>query len=55
MIPSRGERTTIPTIETSRLIARPAAKSRRDFLKSPEKIKLLGVTASMASLPVSRS
>ena len=54
MNPSRGDRKTIPRTETSRLMARPAARSRRDFLKSPEKIRLLGVRVSIASFPVSR-
>ena len=53
--PIRGASVTSPTTAAMRLMRRPAAKSRGDFLKSLEKIKLLGVSDSIASLPVNRS
>jgi hypothetical protein len=41
--------------ETTRLTAWPNARSKWLFRKSREAIRLLGVSASMAILPVSRS
>ena len=51
----KGAKKISPRIAISRLTARPTARSNRDFLKSGEKIRLLGVSDSMAIFPVSRS
>ena len=53
--PMTGASTTRPTSATARLSARPSHNARRGVRKSWEKMRLDGVSASMAIFPVSRS